>query len=159
MASRSETVPSLTRAHASFVLAGSAGSYPARWTVPNISRSARSVPWSCARVPQRARQDGDAVRDIEGSVPGGADGQRGDLVPRARLSQRAQQAGHAVRHVEGGAGGQRGSRLAAGDGPVARVFLADPLAVLRSRSWPAASPGYRPVSLGSRAGRWLPTSR
>jgi hypothetical protein len=40
------------------------------------------------------------------------------------------------------------------------MVLEDPLAVPRSRSWPAAaSPGYRPVSLGSWAGRWLPTSR
>ena len=38
--------------------------------------------------------------------------------------------------------------------------LQDLLAVPRSRSWPAAaSPGYRPVSLGSWAGRWLPASR
>ena len=40
------------------------------------------------------------------------------------------------------------------------MFLEDPLAVPRSRSWPAAaSPGYRPGSLGSWAGRWLPASR
>ena len=40
------------------------------------------------------------------------------------------------------------------------LFLEDPLAVPRSRSCPAAaSPGYRPVSLGSWAGRWLPASR
>jgi hypothetical protein len=40
------------------------------------------------------------------------------------------------------------------------MFLADPLTVPGSRSWPAAaSPGYRPVSAGSWAGRWLPASR
>jgi hypothetical protein len=40
------------------------------------------------------------------------------------------------------------------------MFLEDPLAVPRSRFWPATtSPGYRPVSLGSWADRWLPASR
>ena len=40
------------------------------------------------------------------------------------------------------------------------MFLADPLAAPGASFWPAAaSPGYRPVSLGSWAGRWLPTSR
>ena len=42
-----------------------------------------------------------------------------------------------------------------------QMVLADPLAgpgagILAP---PAASPGYRPVSLGSWAGRWLPASR
>jgi hypothetical protein len=40
------------------------------------------------------------------------------------------------------------------------MFLENPLEVPRSRSWPAAAgQGYRPVSLGSWVGRWLPTSR
>ena len=40
------------------------------------------------------------------------------------------------------------------------MFLADPLAAPRPGSWPAAaSPGYRPVSAGSWAGTWLPSSR
>jgi hypothetical protein len=40
------------------------------------------------------------------------------------------------------------------------MFPEDPLAGPGSRSWPAAaSPGYRPVWLGSWAGRWLPASR
>jgi hypothetical protein len=40
------------------------------------------------------------------------------------------------------------------------MVLEDPLAVPRPGSWPAAaSPGYRPVSLDSWAGRWLPVSR
>ena len=40
------------------------------------------------------------------------------------------------------------------------MFLEDPLAVPGPGSWPAAAgPGYRPVWLGSWAGRWLPASR
>jgi hypothetical protein len=40
------------------------------------------------------------------------------------------------------------------------MVLADPRAAPGSRSWPAAaSPGYRPVSLRSWAGTWLPSSR
>ena len=39
------------------------------------------------------------------------------------------------------------------------MSLEDPLTALRPGSWPAAGPGYRLVSLGSWAGRWLPASR
>jgi hypothetical protein len=42
-----------------------------------------------------------------------------------------------------------------------RMVLADPLAEPGAGilAPPAASPGYRPVSVGSWAGRWLPASR
>jgi hypothetical protein len=51
-------------------------------------------------------------------------------------------------------------RVAAGDGRGVGMCLEDPLAVPRPRSRPvAASPGNRPVSARSWAGRWLPASR